>query len=56
MAKYKVPEGCNSLSLDGENIEIKNGMIETEKHHQFLVNNGFVKVEEKAPKKAKEAE
>lgn len=43
---YKVPEGCNDLSLGGENIEIVDGVINVEGHHLFLIENGFIPTHE----------
>lgn len=46
MTKYRVPDGCSSLSLAGESIEIKDGVIEVSGHHDFLLANGFEQVVE----------
>lgn len=57
--KFKVPEGCTSISLGGENIEIKDGFIEADRELQFLIDNGFTPAEEtndEKPKKGKKAE
>ena len=44
--KYKAFEGCSSLSLDGQNIEIIEGIVDVEGHQQFLLCHGFTPVVE----------
>ena len=46
MAFFKVPEGCSSLSLCGEEVEIIDGVIEADKEFDFLINNGFTQLDD----------
>lgn len=42
---YKVPNGCNDLSLGGVNVAIIDGIINVEGHHLFLIENGFTEID-----------
>lgn len=44
--KLKAPESCKSLSLEGKNIEIIDGIVEVSTHISFLLENGFTEVTE----------
>lgn len=61
MIKLKAPEGVTQLSINGEAIEIKNGVCEVSYIDPFLIDNGFTVIEEeekpkKRVKKEEEAE
>ena len=44
--KYKIPEACNDLVIAGSTVEIIDGIVEVDCHHNFLVENGFTPIYE----------
>lgn len=42
--KYKIPEGCNDLVIAGSTVEIIDGVVEVDYHHNFLIENGFTPI------------
>lgn len=52
MAKLQAPEDCTSVSVEGKEYEIKNGVVDVDQEHvATLLEHGFTKVKA-APEKA----
>lgn len=46
MAKFIVSDSCSSLTLNGTEYEIIDGVVEVDQEIEFLLSNGFIQVEE----------